>query len=102
VLDINGYFASQSSGVIPPAQPHTVQLSWYASISPDVIGYNLYRGNVSGGPYTLINAGVLPQTSYQDSDVMAGQTYYYVTTAVDSSNVESGFSNEALAMVPTS
>lgn len=102
ILDINGYFASQSGSVAPPAQPHTVQLSWYASISPNVIGYNVYRGGVSGGPYSLINTGLLPQTSYQDSDVTAGQTYYYVTTAVDSSNIESAFSNEAVVTVPTS
>ena len=33
--------------------------------------------------------------------VQSGQTYYYVVTAVDSSNVESTYSNQASATIPT-
>jgi hypothetical protein len=33
--------------------------------------------------------------------VIAGQTYYYVATAVDSGNNQSGYSGEAQATVPT-
>jgi fibronectin type 3 domain-containing protein len=40
-------------------------------------------------------------TSYTDTAVQASQTYYYVTTAVDSNNNESIYSNEARATVPT-
>lgn len=99
MLDVNGYFASQN-GVMTFPQPQSVQLAWNASVSPDIIGYNLYRGGVSGGPYTLINAALLAQTVYQDGDVTSGATYYYVVTAVNSSNVESAYSNEAMATVP--
>jgi len=38
-------------------------------------------------------------TNYADLTVQAGQTYYYVVTAV-SGGVESVFSNEVTAVVP--
>jgi len=39
--------------------------------------------------------------NYSDSTVQAGQTYYYATTAVDSSGSESGYSNKVQVVVPT-
>jgi hypothetical protein len=84
---------------VQPVQ-HTVTLSWNASTST-VTGYNIYRGTVSGGPYTKLNSSVNVPTSYADSTVQSGQTYRYVVTAVDSSSVESNYSNEATAVVPS-
>jgi fibronectin type 3 domain-containing protein len=40
-------------------------------------------------------------TSYTDSSVEAGQTYFYVTTAVDASGKESANSNQTQATVPS-
>lgn len=79
---------------------HTVSLSWNASTS-SVSGYNVYRATASGGPYTKLDASLDPATSYADSTVQSGQTYFYVTTAVDSAGVESGYSNQVTAQVPT-
>ena len=87
------------TGIGTVADSHNVDLSWTASTSQDVVGYNIYRGNTSGGPYQKVNAGLDPNTVYTDPQVGAG-TYYYVTTAVDSSNQESVYSNEAQALVP--
>jgi len=39
--------------------------------------------------------------NYSDSTVQSGQTYYYATTAVDSSGAESGYSNKVQVSVPT-
>jgi hypothetical protein len=80
---------------------HSVALSWTASTSSDISGYKVYRGTVSGGPYTLISSSLIGGTAYIDSSVSAGLTYYYVATAVDSGNVESGYSDQAVAIVPT-
>ena len=77
-----------------------VALSWTASTSPGVAGYNAYRSTVSGGPYTLLNSSLIATTSYNDVMVQSGYTYYYVTTAVDSQGLESVYSNEAAATVP--
>ena len=78
---------------------HSVALSWDASTS-QVVGYNVYRGVASGGPYTKLNTSVDASTAYTDNFVQNGQTYYYVTTAVDSRNVESAYSNQVSASIP--
>jgi hypothetical protein len=78
---------------------HTVDLTWIASTS--AVGYNIYRGTTPGGPYTMINTSLNSTAAYADNTVVSGQTYYYVTTAVNASSVESGYSNQAQAVVPT-
>ena len=77
-----------------------MDLSWQASTST-VTGYNVYRGAVSGGPYTKVNSSLISGTAYMDTTVQAGQTYYYVSTAVDSNNDESTYSTQATAVVPS-
>jgi fibronectin type 3 domain-containing protein len=76
-----------------------VDLTWNASA--DAVGYNVYRSTTSGSGYTMINSSPNLTTAYTDNTVSAGQTYYYVTTAVDSSQNESGYSNMAQATVPS-
>ena len=78
---------------------HSVALSWNPSTS-SVIGYNVYRGAASGGPYAKINSNLDGSTSLTDNSVQSGQTYYYVTTAVDSQGAESSYSNQAQAIIP--
>ena len=78
---------------------HSVSLTWSPSTSI-VAGYNLYRGTLSGGPYSRMNSALLSSTSYNDNAVQSGSNYFYVSTAVDASNNESAFSNEATAAIP--
>jgi hypothetical protein len=78
---------------------HTVDLTWDASAG--AVGYDLYRGTVSGGPYTMINTSLDSTTTYTDSTVVSGQTYYYVAAAINASGEESGYSNQVQAVVPT-
>ena len=79
---------------------HGVTSTWTASTSANVTGYNVYRGTQTGGPYAKINAFPVAATSYTDTPVQSGQTYYYVVTAVDSNNRESAYSNQAVAIIP--
>ena len=78
---------------------HSVDLTWTASTST-VSGYNVYRSTVSGSSYTKINSSLVTALNYTDSTVQNGTTYYYVTTAVDSSGTESAYSNVASAIIP--
>jgi fibronectin type 3 domain-containing protein len=87
------------SGTGAQAVQHSVTLTWSASTSA-VTGYNVYRSSVSGGPYTKMNSGLVTTTSYLDTAVTSGQTYFYVVTSVNSSNVESTNSAEVSALVP--
>ena len=86
------------TGTGTAATQHTVDLTWNASTS--AVGYNIYRSTVSGGPYTMINTSLDSTTAYTDSTVVSGQTYYYVATAVNASSEESGYSNQATAVIP--
>lgn|ERR1700693_430440 len=91
---------------IPPGtcvtagSPHTVTLSWTASTTPNV-SYNIYRSATSNGTYTKVGSVGVGVLSYIDSTTLAGETYFYVATAVNSSNTESAFSAPPVqAIVP--
>lgn len=77
---------------------HSVSLNWNASTTSNVVGYNVYRGTTSGS-YSLLNS-MNSSTSYTDTAVQNGQTYYYVVTAVDSVGAESSYSNPSPAVIP--
>jgi Abnormal spindle-like microcephaly-assoc'd, ASPM-SPD-2-Hydin len=83
-----------------PASQHSVALSWDAPSSA-VSGYYVYRGTQSGGPYRRMTSTLIAATSYTDSTVQAGQTYYYVVTSADASGTESSYSGEVSATIPS-
>jgi len=74
----NAVAGSQVFLVSGSGASHSVSLSWRASTSSSLV----------------------PGTAWRDTSVVAGQRYYYVVTAVDSSGKESGYSNEASDLVP--
>jgi hypothetical protein len=95
-----GYQLEGNWTVTASSADHRATLNWNASATP-LVTYNVYRSSVSGGPYSKINPSAVSALSYVDTAVAAGKTYYYVVTAVNSSNVESGYSNEATAPIPS-
>ena len=79
---------------------HSATLSWAQSTTPGITNNNVYRGTVSGGPYTLLTATALPATTtYVDTSVTGGTSYFYVITALIGTS-ESAFSNQATAAIP--
>ena len=76
-----------------------VDLSWKPSTS-SVKGYNIYRSKSATGSFTKINSSVDADTSYEDSTIAGGNTYYYATTAVNASGKESAYSNRVEVVVP--
>jgi len=90
--------ALSGNGTAAPAQ-HSVSLVWNPSGS-SVAGYNVYRGTQPGGPYAKLNSSPSSNTAYSDISVQTGQTYFYVTTAVANSGMESGYSNQVQATIP--
>ena len=88
------------SGTGVASTPHSVVLTWTASTST-VTGYYVYRSTTSGTGYAKLNASLAATgLTYTDTTVQNGTTYYYVTTAVDSSGTESLYSNEVQAIIP--
>jgi hypothetical protein len=88
----------------PPAAPTNlaasapgkkkIRLTWTQSSSPNIASNKVYRATVNGGPYSLI-ASIPAATTYQNTGLISGTTYYYVVTAVNSSGLESPQSNQA-------
>jgi len=84
-------------------------LSWAAV--PNALFYRVYRGTSSGGPYQLIgqsnpnpgqtSASANISTTYQDGpgNLVNGQNYYYVVTAVTQDG-EGPYSAEYAAIWP--
>jgi pectate lyase-like protein/fibronectin type III domain protein len=107
------YFASGSfddflvtslsgGGGTPPSPPSAlaavpgnaqVALSWNPSTGAS--SYNVKRSTVSGGPYTIIATGV-NSTSFTNTGLTNGTTYFYVVSAVNSFG-ESANSGQASA-----
>ena len=86
--------------ITEPPVAHSVSLSWNASTSDHVVGYNAYRSATAGGPYTLL-ASAISDVTYTDHAVLAGARYFYVVTAVDDGALESEYSMEVQAAVPS-
>jgi fibronectin type 3 domain-containing protein len=84
------------TGLAATAAFRSVDLDWNDNTEPDLDRYNVKRSTTTGGPYTQIDTVTV--SNYTDNAVTAGTTYYYVVTAVDAGNHESGNSNEASAV----
>jgi hypothetical protein len=88
-------FSGSSSQVVS----HSVALTWTSSTSA-VTGYHVYRSQISGGPYSILDSSIVAADSYSDSTVQAGLTYYYIVKAVTSAGVESADSTQVAATIP--
>ena len=86
-------------------KPHSVTLTWNASVSPQtvkVVGYNIYRRDEADPPskdYSRIATRV-PCCSYIDTFVKNGHTYDYAVSTVDSKKNESARSALTTAQIP--
>ena len=69
-----------------------VTLSWGAI--EDAASYNVKRSTVQGGPYELVTT--TSSTTYTDTNLINGTTYYYIVSA-NISGKEKSTSNEASA-----
>jgi fibronectin type 3 domain-containing protein/DNA-binding beta-propeller fold protein YncE len=84
------------TGLAATTNYNLVNLTW--SASPGAASYNVKRSPSTGGPYTTV-ANNVATTSYSDTSVINGITYYYVVTSVNSGG-ESTNSLEVSATPP--
>jgi hypothetical protein len=82
---------SAPAGLAANASDGQVSLSWSASVA--ATGYNIKRSTSSGAEVTIASAGT---TSYTDTTVANGTTYYYEVSATNSVG-EGANSSEASA-----
>jgi hypothetical protein len=87
------------SGTGVMSATHAITLTWQAAFS-GTVGYKVYVGSTSGGPYSRLNTSTVTGTSFVDAGVQPGQTYFFVVTSINSANKESPRSAEVQAAVP--
>ncbi len=78
-----------------------MELAWNPSVSPDVVGYNIYYGVACGVYNNKISVVGSTSTNATVTGLVQGTTYYFAATAVDALGVESPFSNETTYSVPS-
>src|SRR5262249_48194498 len=82
--------------LVVSASPSNIDLAWDPVTGDATLyGYEILRSDTSGGPYAQIAR--VTTTDYSDTDVVEGNTYYYVVRALDDSFNRSGNSNEVSA-----
>ena len=121
-IRITDGFATPTNGVVmadaikltyipPPAPPSPpsdllatatstteVQLSWNGSSSG--INFIIGRSEISGGPYTDIAVIPANTTSYQDTGLTPGTTYFYVVRAVGAGGPSNNSTEASVATLP--
>jgi hypothetical protein len=68
------------------ASPTTISIFFPANPESDVVGYRIYRSSDPEKPldeWELLTAELLKATTFQDTRVQTGETYFYYITAVD-------------------
>lgn len=86
--------ASQLKGL--PVTQTVTALTWVDAPPPAVneTGFEVYRGTSSGGPYQLVKILPAGTTAFNDSNLVANTSYYYVLRAINATGA-SAASNEA-------
>jgi subtilase family serine protease len=90
------YTPGAPTGLSATSGPGSVTLKWSAPTGAPVSEYNIWRGTSSGQETTDVATITAPTTSYSDTAVTGGVTYYYEVQAVNGAGV-GPFSNEAQA-----
>ena len=86
-------FAAPPTGLVATAGDAKVTLIWNAS--PAATRYDVLRSTTSGSGYATVASGITA-TSYVNTGLSNGTTYYYVVTAANAAGT-SRYSNQAYA-----
>jgi fibronectin type 3 domain-containing protein len=86
---------------ITAAAAPSISLAWDPNLESNLDGYKIYRSTQSGvfNSSPLNGTSLLKTESFIDVAVQAGQTYYYVVTAVSVDGTESTPSNQVQAVI---
>ena len=85
------------SAVGSVGNPLKVTLDWDDGAESDLETYGVYRSTAPGGPYQLVGSTARGTSTYTDTSVSNGTTYYYAVAARDTADNESAYSAEAAA-----
>ena len=88
-----------AAAALPTLASQSVNLDWNPSVSPDVVGYNIYYGGASDDYTNEVSVGGL--TNVTVSGLADGTTYYFAVRAVNGSGLESVYSVQTTYAVPS-
>ncbi len=88
----DGRIPAAPAEVVTRAGDRSVVLHWLPSPEANVVGYNLYHGLNTNGPFTLLNSSPVPQPNFTDFAVSNGQVQFYALRAVNGARDESASS----------
>jgi autotransporter-associated beta strand protein len=94
----NNLVAPSPSGLTALAGDTQATLQWNAALTATT--YNVKRATISGGSYTTIATGV-SATTYTDTGLTDGVTYYYVVSAVGSLGESDNSAEASIIPAPT-
>jgi hypothetical protein len=100
VSDAASHSAQQTYSFAVSTTDYEVLLTWAASPSQGVTGYNIYRSVDGGNSYAKITPSAVGGLAYTDLTVVDGQNYYYAVTAIDASGDESVYSQDVQMNIP--
>jgi hypothetical protein len=63
-----------------------------------VVGYNVYRRTSPTGARVKLNSALITGTTFTDTEIQPGQTYYYSAAAF--TTIEGAESTQAIAVIP--
>ncbi len=86
-------------GFANAANAAQVTLAWDPNTQPDVTGYKIYWGTISGSYPNSADAG--NATTYTVTGLNSETTYYFVATCHTSTGTESGNSNQVSTTTPS-
>jgi PKD repeat protein len=94
------YTPGAPGGLTATEEGGQVSLAWSAPTGAPVGEYAIWRGTSSGQETTLLTKVPVSDTSYQDSAISGGGTYYYEVQALNGAG-SGPFSAQALAAPPS-
>jgi hypothetical protein len=100
VSDAANHSAQQTYSLVISVSDYEVQLTWAASPSQNVAGYNIYRSVNGGTSFIKITPSPVAGLAYTDLTVADGQNYDYAVTAVNTGGQESVYSPNVQTNVP--
>ena len=91
-------YPSTPAGLQAQGAASNIKLTWTPDLSPDLLGYNIYRASSPVGPWTKVNPNPTDREAYYlDEGLVALTRYYYEVASVDSSGNASLPSNPVSA-----
>jgi len=86
------------TGLTAEANETFVVLDWNDNTESNLKGYNVYRFTDADSNYTRLTIYPITTSTYTDSSVAYGTTYYYAVTSLNTYYSESDYSSEVTAI----